>query len=89
MANQQLAIGIDLGGTKIAVGLVDETGKILRFEKIPTRHDGADCVVSDIIATTKKMVGGEKNIVAAGVGMAGQIEALSGVVHFAPNLGWK
>ena len=34
-----LYIGIDLGGTNIAVGLVNEEGKILARKSVPTRVD--------------------------------------------------
>ena len=34
-------LGIDLGGTNIAVGLVSETGQILARKSVPTRAEGA------------------------------------------------
>lgn len=83
------AIGIDLGGTKLYVGLVDDAGKILRHELIKTSKDGPKAVVADIIAAVKKLTQGEKSLEAIGIGMAGQIENSTGTVLFAPNLGWK
>lgn len=82
------ALGIDLGGTKVGIGLVDASGKVGPKEKIKTSHAGPDAVVADIVSAAKRLIGDEK-ILAAGVGMAGQIADRSGLVHFAPNLGWK
>ncbi|MEI8365119.1 MAG: ROK family protein [Parachlamydiaceae bacterium] len=82
------SLGVDLGGTKIAIGLVDHSGKMIRLERIPTSKKGPQVIVDDIISTVKKVDNGDGKIVAAGVGMAGQISLESGIVHFAPNLGW-
>lgn len=89
MDKKQVTLGIDLGGTKIDIGIVDQSGAILRRELIKTNHHGPDSVVTDIRNAVKKIHSLDEHIVAAGVGMAGQIDSLSGLVHFAPNLGWK
>jgi glucokinase len=88
MGQDAYALGIDLGGTKIDVGLVDTSGKVLSRELIPTSKAGPEQVVADIVAAAKKLGIQEKKILCAGVGMAGQIEADTGVVWFAPNLSW-
>ena len=47
-------IGVDLGGTNIAIGLVDENYKIVDKISTPTLASrGADAVINDIINTTK------------------------------------
>ena len=89
MAKTGVALGIDLGGTKIDIGVVDCSGKILRRELIKTSKEGPEKVVEEILAHIKKLEVSGEEILAAGVGMAGQIDDLTGLVHFAPNLGWK
>ena len=42
-------IGIDLGGTSIAAGIVDENGKIIKKDSVPTKHErGAEAVCLDM-----------------------------------------
>lgn len=89
MASQE--IGIDLGGTKTNIGLVDHSGKIIKNTVIKTRvQDGPQAIVDDIISAVKELANGHLDTISSiGVGMAGQIEKNTGIVHFAPNLGWK
>jgi glucokinase len=89
MTKSPVTLGIDLGGTKIDIGIVDPSGKILRRELIKTNKSNAQFVVNDIKNAFEKLKSTTETIDAAGVGMAGQIEAKTGRVHFAPNLGWK
>lgn len=89
MVKQRVILGIDLGGTKTDIGIVDPSGKILRREVIKTSKKGPDTVVNEIKNVVDKLSSQDETIVAAGVGMAGQIDGDTGLVHFAPNLGWK
>ncbi len=84
------AVGVDLGGTKIAVALVNEQGRILKSSRLATDVEGgASAVVAQITESVNRLVGNSDSSVAGiGVGVAGQIEAESGVVRFAPNLDW-
>ena len=50
-------LGVDLGGTNIFVGLVDENGKIISKESTPTISvRSADLILDDLIALCKKVV---------------------------------
>ena len=49
-------IGVDLGGTNIAIGIVNEEGKILRKGSVPTKADReADEIIKDMAALAKKL----------------------------------
>ena len=53
MANSDLAIGVDIGGTKVLGGVVDLTGKILRTFRADTPREGGDAlnqVIADVVA---------------------------------------
>lgn len=90
MAKAGVTLGIDLGGTKIDIGFVDASGKILRRELIKTSKEGPEVVVKEISETAKKLrIPADGQLMGAGIGMAGQIDSKNGLVHFAPNLGWK
>jgi glucokinase len=83
-----LACGIDVGGTKIAGGVVDETGTIL--EELRVESPATD--VPAIEAAIEKLVTELRTrhpIEAVGVGAAGYIDKARAVVLFAPNLAWR
>ncbi len=83
-----VAIGIDVGGTNIRVGLVDETGAILDHERGPTPKD-ADARIAAIVELAISVR--DRNALTdapIGVGAAGLVD-LDGVVRYAPNLDWR
>lgn len=82
-----LTLGVDIGGTKIAAGVVDEKGKILARKRVATAGRDAETVektVADLAKTLKK----KHKIEAIGIGAAGFIDEKRSRVNFAPNLGW-
>ena len=91
MKKGKWGIGIDIGGTKIIVAGISDEGKVLQHFKIPTRvKDGPAAIEKDIITEANKLrESAEENPSAIGVGMAGQILPNTGIVKFAPNLGWR
>ncbi|HUR74312.1 MAG TPA: ROK family protein [Sporichthya sp.] len=80
------AVGVDLGGTKIAAGVVDEAGAVLHTARRDT-PDGAEAVV-DAIAGVIEELGAEARDLPVGIGAAGFVDAARERVLFAPNLGW-
>jgi glucokinase len=83
-----LTIGVDVGGTKIAAGVVDDDGKIVEMVKRPTpaaNPSGTIGVISDAI---KDLLDRNK-VDAVGIGAAGFIEESRSAVLFAPNLSWR
>ena len=85
------AIGVDLGGTKVEVAQIDGSGRLLNRLRRPTQvQGGPEAVREEIVAAVKNLR--DKAVsppVGVGVGLAGQIDPEHGVVHFAPNLGWR
>jgi glucokinase len=80
-----LACGIDVGGTKIAGGVVDEAGSVV--EELQVTSPATD--VHAIEAAIEKLVtelATRHQIEAVGVGAAGYIDKSRSVVLFAPNL---
>ena len=61
-------LGIDLGGTKTDIGIVDASGGIVRRELIKTSKAGPDAVVADILRTAKKLESKEMPIQSIGIG---------------------
>ncbi|QNE13209.1 ROK family protein [Pseudarthrobacter sp. NBSH8] len=89
------AIGVDLGGTKTAAGVVSGDGEVLFSETIPTlNRDGSDAILDATAALVSSLMSRAQaeglNVVGVGVGSAGVIDAGRGVVVSATDaiLGW-
>jgi len=80
-----LAVGVDVGGTKIAAGLVDERGSVLGCVRVST-PDSPAATVDAIAAAVRELGAGE---VPVGVGVAGFVATDRSTVALAPNLGWR
>jgi glucokinase len=83
-----LTIGVDVGGTKVAAGVVDADGKVL----VRTRRDTpADDVAKtrDVIVEVVAELASGRDIEAVGIGAAGWIDASRSIVLFAPNIAWR
>jgi glucokinase len=83
-----LTVGVDIGGTKIAAGVVDEQGEILARKRVATANRDAETVertVSDLVTLLKA----DYDIEAIGIGAAGFVDEKRSRVNFAPNLGWQ
>ncbi|MFZ0121937.1 MAG: ROK family glucokinase [Pseudonocardiaceae bacterium] len=83
-----LTVGVDIGGTKVAAGVVDEHGTIVA---IAHRHTPAEDVslIEDAIAAAVGELTGKYDVAAVGIGAAGFVDAQGATVMFAPNLAWR
>lgn len=84
-------IGVDLGGTKIAVALVDDENRIVKKLSTPTQPDrGGDFVASDISALILRLCAEEgidvKEIPFVGIAAPGAINPETGYIERAHNL---
>lgn len=86
-----VTIGIDLGGTKVEWAIVDKAGGILFSHRYSTNpENGHERVIADIAACVKDCLSKtSEDIFSMGIGVAGQVEPETGIVQFAPNLGWE
>ncbi len=82
------AIGVDIGGTKIAAGVVDEEGTILAQTRRATEPDDAssiDHAVAEVYAELSESY----DVSAIGVAAAGFVNSARSTVLFAPNIAWR
>ncbi len=88
-----LTVGVDIGGTKVSGGLVDETGAIVGRTRRDTPHRStAPSVVEDAIVSVVEelLAQTERDAVrAVGIGAAGFVSADRSRVVFAPHLSWR
>ena len=89
-----LRAGVDLGGTKIQVAIVDQDNQILGTDRRPTPTTGTPDGVTDAIASSVKAAitaaGVDlADVVGVGIGGPGQINVEDGTLSNAGNLpGW-
>jgi glucokinase len=83
-----LSIGIDVGGTKIAAGVVDADGKIGARAHRDTPADSVDETAKAICDAAAELIK-DHDIEAVGIGAAGFVSSDRSTVLFAPNLAWR
>ena len=86
-------IGVDVGGTGLKAGVVDEKGTILAKESCPTGVErGYEAVIRDIagLCTTvaSRVVHDMDEVASIGIGLPGIYVPSTGMVPFCTNLGW-
>ena len=83
-----LSCGIDVGGTKILGGVVDETGTVV--EKLRVESPATDVeAIEEAISGLVRDLAGRHELVAVGVGAAGYVDRDRARVLIAPNLAWR
>ncbi|WP_407317554.1 ROK family glucokinase [Isoptericola halotolerans] len=82
------AIGVDIGGTKIAVGVVDEAGRILAKVRRDTAADDV-ASIDRAIADACTELAAEHEVGAIGLAAAGFVSPDRSSVLFAPNIAWR
>src|SRR5215470_12440630 len=94
-AKPPLFVGVDLGGTNIKIGLVDDLGRTLDFRTIATEvKNGADAAVERAASGVLEMIrqSGVKstNVRGVGLGSPGTMDILAGILVKPVNLpGWE
>jgi glucokinase len=82
------SIGIDIGGTKIAGALVDESGQIVNELRVPTPVEDPAALVDAVVGVIRELRA-DHEVLGAGVAMAGFIDAAQSAVIYGTNFGWK
>lgn len=89
---RDLLVGVDVGGSKVAVLVVDPSLRVRGRHTIPTAvgapDEAADHIAAAITAALGAAGGRIDRVMAIGVGVPGRIDPLSGIVSLAVNLGW-
>lgn len=83
-----LAIGLDIGGTKIAAGVVDAAGHILQRERAATPGSSPELVEQTVVDLVTSLRRGAPDA-PVGVGAAGWMNPETGTVLFSPHLAWR
>ncbi|QBI52310.1 ROK family glucokinase [Streptomonospora litoralis] len=85
-----LVIGVDIGGSKVAAGVVTPGGRILARTRAETPHRSkSPKTVEDTIAAVVAELRRSYPVRAVGVGAAGFVDDQRATVLFAPHLSWR
>lgn len=83
-----LALGVDIGGTKVAVGVVDDDGTIV--EQVRYESEADDVAELDrTIAKACNELASRHDVGAVGLAAAGFVSSDRVTVSFAPNIAWR
>ena len=89
-----LALGIDIGGTSIKGGIVEDSGKLLESFRFPvTKGEKQEETIKKLIQLIKKFLKDNhystSDLVGVGCGVPGIIDSTNGIVTFSGNLKWR
>ncbi|MBN1156334.1 ROK family protein [Candidatus Woesearchaeota archaeon] len=81
----KLALGVDIGGTSIKLGLVTEHGKIVKFKIVPTCADKSKrTIINNLLSSIGKLM--RSNVIGIGLGFPGPANYNQGKIIKTPNL---
>src|SRR5690242_12724855 len=85
-----LAIGVDIGGTKISAGIVTASGEVLRYERQPLLNvldeSSTTTIVDELVSS---LLQDYPEVSGIGIGCAGFVEWPSGIVRYAANSSYR
>ncbi len=81
-----LAIGVDVGGTKVLAGVVDVAGRVLSQTRQPTPSGSPEELLGAIDASVGELLAAYPSVGGVGIGAAGWIATDRATVLFAPHL---
>ncbi|MFH1782428.1 MAG: ROK family protein [Candidatus Omnitrophota bacterium] len=89
--NKQVKIGVDLGGTRIKMGLVSSLGNVSYRREIdtpsdPKREELFNAISSGIEGVIRSSHLKKSDIVGLGIGVPGPVDSKRGIVHYFPNI---
>jgi glucokinase len=94
VTTNDLVLGVDVGGTKVAVGVATTRGEVRSIIDEPTRAgEGPDAIINRLVELAHRAVAeagtGLEHIAAIGIGCGGPLDPARGVILDPPNLpGW-
>lgn len=83
-----LTVGVDVAGTAVAAGVVDDRGRVLDRRGCQPPSMGVD-EITEVIADVISSWRGRYDVEAVGIGAAGFVDERRSTVLFAPNLAWR
>jgi glucokinase len=87
---ETFAIGVDLGGSHVSLGLVDSSGNVHDFKELKINNFDPPEKILNLIMEHAQILAQKKNVCAMGIGMPGRHDPKNKVCIYAPQLPkWK
>jgi glucokinase len=83
-----LAVGVDVGGTKVAALLTGDQGTVLDRKLAHSPASDAEATVATVVSLARDLAAAHDGVIAVGIGAAGLVSR-EGVMRFAPNIAWR
>lgn len=85
------AIGIDIGGTKIAAGVISQSGELLHRAEVKSDPSDRENMFSQVVTAVEQVLEGTSfsEIEGIGVGVPGKVDRENGIAIFQNNLPWQ
>jgi glucokinase len=86
----EYVVGIDIGGTKISGGLVDQNGNVSHFQ-VGSTPQGAEAILEAVAEIIQRLIDTGHPVKGIGIGAAGQVDVQNGTITHAVDTlpGWK
>jgi glucokinase len=90
VSDDQLYLGLDIGGTKCAAVLGTGAGEIVdRIEWPSLAHRGHEPMLRELVAHARQLIEQRSRVIAVGASIGGPLDAANGIIYSPPNLpGW-
>ena len=86
-SQESLYVGVDVGGTKVAAGLVDAAGRILSQARVPmVSHGTAEAGLNAVLSAIEQVISGTSGIAGIGICSPGPLDPVTGIILNPPNL---
>ena len=87
------SIGIDIGGTKVAIAIINEAGEIKHRIEFPSDVSSAEALFASVVAGIEQVLV-EANLTieklaGIGLGIPGKVDAVNGVAVYQNNIPWQ
>ena len=96
---ERLALGVDIGGTKVAAALVDSAGRAVASERGPVAPESNAAALASVVAVIDRLLEGQPvgpvgpkpraGLAGIGAGAPGAVDWREGVLMGATNLAWR
>jgi len=83
-----LSIGVDIGGTKVAAGVVTRSGEVIERLTLPSPTLSPASVEDLIVEIVGELRAGHL-VSSVGIGAAGWVDSEQALVRFSPHLAWR
>lgn len=87
------AIGVDIGGTKVAVALISDSGEIIRKQQTASQTASEQALFQCVVKLINQVLADQqltiREIVGIGVGLPGKVDVEQGIAIIQNNIPWK